>query len=176
VRSMTNSEKFLLAVLGLVILGGAVFFGDKALGEKQAALNLQRASLRADRAEAEVDLRQMPLWTQRANWIRTNEPLLGEEGDTRAEVLASITKSARDHKLEILEQSLGEVEHGPGGAKVNAEVKLKGSMEGLCRWLAELQKPASFYAVGLFSLQADQDQKSMVCTLRIARYFKESGQ
>jgi hypothetical protein len=48
-------------------------------------------------------------------------------------------------------------------------------MEGLCRWLAALQKPESFYAVTQFSLQADEDQKSMVCTLQVARYFQESS-
>lgn len=172
---MTKSEKYLLVVLGLVVLGGAVFFGGHALNEKQTALDLQRATLRADQAEAEVDLQQVPLWTLRADWIRANEPSLGDEDDARAQVLASIIKSARDHKLEVLSQDLGEVEHGPSSVKVNAEIRLKGSMEALCRWLAELQKPANCYAVRLFSLQADQDQKSMVCKLRIARYFRGGG-
>jgi len=36
-------------------------------------------------------------------------------------------------------------------------------------------KPDQFYAVSSFALKADQDQKSMVCTLQIARYFKEGS-
>ncbi len=32
--------------------------------------------------------------------------------------------------------------------------------------------PDNFYAVTLFSLKADSDQKSFDCTLQIARYFK----
>jgi hypothetical protein len=48
-------------------------------------------------------------------------------------------------------------------------------MEGLVNWLTALQKPDQFYAVSSFSLQADQDQKSMICTLRIARYFKDGS-
>jgi hypothetical protein len=174
-RPTTNSEKFLLAVLGLVVLGGVTFFGQKALNQKQQALNLERASLRADNAEALVDLQEAPLWNRRANWIKDNEPRLGDQDDMRAQVLNGIVQGARDHHLEIIDQNLGDVQHGAGGAKVNAEVKVRGDMEGLCRWLADLQKTASFYAVDLFSLKADADQKSMDCTLRLSRYFREAG-
>jgi hypothetical protein len=174
-RPTTSSEKFLLGVLGCVILGGVVFFGGKALWQKQAALDLEGASLRADNAEARVDLQQEPLSAQRQKWIRDHEPVLGEEGDTRAQVLNFVVKGARDHHLEIQEQNLGEVQHGPAGAKVGSEVRVKGSMEALCRWLAELQKPASFYAIDLCSLKADQDMKSMICTLHVSRYFREGG-
>jgi len=174
-RPTTNSEKFLLGVLGLVILGGMTFFGYKALNQRQQALNLERASLRADNAEALLDLQQVPLWTQRANWIKDNEPQFGDADDTRAQVLNQVVQGARDHHLEIVDQNLGDVQHRTGGAKVNAKITVKGSMEGLSRWLADLQKPASFYAVDLFSLKADADLKSMDCTLRLSRYFREAG-
>ncbi len=75
-----------------------------------------------------------------------------------------------------MEQSLSDkVQHGSAGTRVNVAIKVKGSMEGLCQWLSDLQQPAHFYAVTLFSLKADQDQKSMVCTLQLARYFKEGS-
>jgi hypothetical protein len=174
-RPTTNSERYLLCALGLVFVGGAIFFGDKALNRREQALELQRSSLQAARVAGEVELQQMPLWTKRAQWIRDHEPVMGDEGDMRAQLLAFAVKGARDHHLEVLDQSVGDVQHGPGGAKVEAELKLKGGMESLCRWLAELQKPTSFYAVDSFSLKADNDQKSMVCSLRIARYFRDHG-
>ncbi len=174
-RPTTKSEKFLLGVLGLVVLGGVVYFGGNALEKKQQALDHQRAELKADNAEAQVDLMQEPLSAQRQRWIKDHEPAFGEEGDTRAQVLNFVVKGARGYHLEIEEQNLGAVQHGPGGVKVEAEVKIKGGMEPLCRWLADLQKPESFYAVDFFSLQADPDQKSVVCTLHVARYFRESG-
>jgi hypothetical protein len=174
-RPTTRSEKVLLGVLGLVVLGGVVFFGGKALSQKQQALELERASLRADNAEAAVELQQEPLWAARAKWIRDHEPAAIEEGDARAQVLSFVVQGARDHHLEVQEQNLGDVAHGPAGAKVQAEVRVKGGMEALCRWLAALQQPGSFYAVDLFSLKADQDEKSMICTLHISRYFQEGG-
>jgi hypothetical protein len=174
-RPTSNSERFLLAVLGVVVVGGALFFGFKALQQRQQALNLELAGLRADQTAAEVELEQMPMWTRRAKWISDHEPALGDEGDMRAQLLAFAVKGARDHHLEVLDESVGNVQHGPGGAKIDASIKLKGSMEALCRWLAGLQQPVDFYAIDSISLAADQDQKSMVCTLKLARFFKEAA-
>jgi hypothetical protein len=176
-RPTTRSEKILLAVLGLVLLGGLLFFGGSALTQKQRTLDLTRASLRADNAEAAVELQRQAYWADRSQWIRDHEPMAMEEGDASAQVLAFVVKGARDHHLEVQEQNTGQVEHGAGGTKVESEVRVKGGMEALCRWLAELQQqPENFYAVDLLSLKADQDEKSMVCTLHISRYFREGGQ
>jgi hypothetical protein len=173
VQPRTRNEKVLLAILiGIVFLGGN-FYGYQWLSHRLAALDLTYAQMRADRADAEVDLQKSEMWAQRKSWINDHEPALGNEGDAKAQVLEAVLKGARDHHLEIMEQSLNDVQHGSAGSRVNVAVKVRGSMEGLCQWLTELQKPANFYAVSLFSLKADQDQKSMVCTLQMARYFKE---
>jgi hypothetical protein len=174
-RPTTKSEQLLLIVLGLVLLGGLLFFGGKALIQKQRTLDLARATLRADNAEAAVELQDQSRWADRSKWIHDHEPLAVEEGDARAQVLSFVVKGARDHHLEVQDQNLGEVEHGAAGAKVQSEVRVKGSMEALSRWLAELQQPENFYAIDLLSLKADQDEKSMICTLHISRYFREGG-
>jgi hypothetical protein len=96
-----------------------------------------------------------------------------DEGDAKAQVLEYVLKGARDNQLEIEEQNLNDVEHGAGGARVNVSVKVKGAMESLVKWLTAIEKPDQFYAVTSFSLKADQDQKSFVCTVRFARFFKD---
>jgi hypothetical protein len=171
----TRNEKILLVLLLLMVFGAANFYGFEWFSRQQHALAMHDAELRADKAEAEVDLQKQALWTERKNWIDKNEPVLTNEGDTRAQMLQATLKGARDRHLEIIEQTLGDVQHGPGGARIGVELKVKGSMEDLCDWLAELQKPKSFYAVSQISLQADQDQKSMVCTVQLARYFKANS-
>ncbi len=148
------------------------FFGYRWLAQKQSALQLKEAQLRADQAEAQVDLQQSDLWAQRKAWVNEHEPPLGDEGDAKAQVLNYVVKGAHDNKLEVTEQSLGDVQHGAAGTRINVSVKVKGSMQDLCKWLTDLQKPDQFYAISSFSLKADQDQKSMVGTLQIARYFK----
>jgi hypothetical protein len=168
----TRNEKLLLALLLAIVFGAANFYGYEWLSQQQHILDMHYAELRADKPEAEVDLQKQGLWAKRKSWIEKNQPDLTDEGDTKAQVLESALKGAREQELEILEQNLGDVQHGPGGTCVNVELKVKGSTEALCRWLTGLQKPASFYAVSQISLKADQDEKSMVCSVQLARYFK----
>jgi len=156
----------------LIVFGGLNYYGYGWLSQKQSQLELDYAELRADNTETEVALKQTDIATQHRNWIQAHEPTLGDEGDTKAQVLASLQKGARDNKLVVMEQSLQDSQHVSAGTQVNVSLKVKGPMDGLCHWLADLQKPESFYAISKFSLKADQDQKSMVCELQVARYFK----
>jgi hypothetical protein len=176
VQPRTKTEKLVLALLALILIGGGSFYGYDWLSKRQAALNLEYAQLRADRAEAEVDLQKESLWAQRKAWIQDHQPVMENEGDTQAQTLQFILKGARDHNLEIVEQNLNDVQRDAAATRVNVSLKVKGSMQGICQWLAELQKPESFYAVSQLSLKADQDQKSMVGTLQLARYFKGGSQ
>jgi hypothetical protein len=172
VRPQTRNEKVLLSVLAAIVFAGGNYFGYLWLSQRQSSLQLADAQLLADQAEAKVDLKESDSWALCKAWIRDHEPPLGDEGDAKAQVLEYVLKGARDNKLEIMEQSLNDAQHGAAGTRINVSVKIKGSMQGLCKWLTDLQKPDQFYAISSFSLKADQDQKSMVCTLQIARYFK----
>ncbi len=152
----TRTEKLLLALLALIIIGGGSFYGCDWLSKKQSSLSLEYAQLRADRAETEVDLQKESLWAQRKAWVQDHQPAMDNEGDTQAQMLQFVQKGARDHNLEIVEQNLNDVQHDAAATCVNVSIKVKGSMQSICQWLAELQKPESFYAVSLFSLKADQ--------------------
>ena len=44
--------------------------------------------------------------------------------------------------------------------------------QDVVKWLTALGKADQFYAVTSFSLKADTDQKSFICDVRVARYFK----
>jgi len=170
---VTKNEKLLLWALIAVVFGIGNYIGYGWFAKKQSSLHLSYLQLQADQAEAKVDLQETDLWKQRKDWVHDHEPALGDEGDAKAQVLENVLKGARDNKLEIMNQSLNDVQRGAAGARVNVTVKVKGSMEGLCKWLTDLEKPDQFYAISSFSLQADQDQKSMVCALQVARYFKD---
>jgi hypothetical protein len=168
----TRNEKVLAAILVLIVFGAVNFYGYAWLSQKQRALDMKAVEMRADQEEALVDLQKQNFWAQRKDWLQQHEPTLADEGDAKAQVLQGVLKGARDQHLEVLEQTLNDVQHGAAGTQVNVEVKVRGAMQGLCQWLTDLEKPESFYAVSQMSLKADTDQKSMVCTLQIARYFK----
>jgi hypothetical protein len=169
---VTKNEKFLLLILIAIAFLGGNYFGYRWLAQKQTSLGLSLAQLKADQAEAKVDLQESDLWAQRKAWVVEKQPAMTDEGDAKAQVLEDVLKGARDNKLEIQDQSLNDVQHGPAGTRVNVSVKVKGPMQALVKWLTALEKPEQFFAISSFSLKADQDQKSMVCTLQIARYFK----
>ena len=70
-----------------------------------------------------------------------NQPSMTNEGDAKANVLDFVEKGATSHKLEVVEQSLNDIQKTAGGVRVNVSIKVKGSMQDLVEWLAPLQKP-----------------------------------
>lgn len=170
---VTKNEKFLLTVLAAVVFLIANWFGYRFLVQKQTAMSLSVREMRADEAEAKVELLESDRWAQRMAWIQSKQPAMTDEDDAKAQVLEYVLKGARDNQLEIEEQNLNDVEHGAGGARVNVSVKVKGAMESLVKWLTAIEKPEQFYAVSSFSLKADPDQKSFICTVQFARFFKD---
>jgi hypothetical protein len=170
--TITRNEKYLGAILLAIVFFAANFYGFRWLSAKQHDLTLSERDLKADQAEAQVELQESNTWAQRKAWIHDHEPAMNDEGETKAAVLEAVLKGARDNKLEIQEQNLNDVQQGAAGAKVTVTVKVKGAMQDLVKWLTALEKPDQFFAVTTFSLMADQDQKSMICTVQFARYFK----
>ena len=168
----TKNEKILIAILVGILFAGGNYYGYQWLSHKLSSLDMKYAELRADRADAEIDLQKSDLWSQRKEWLKAHEPVLKGEDSAKAEVLEQALKGARDHHLQILEQSINDIQHGATSTRINVSVKVKGDMQSFCQWLTELQKPENFYAVSLFSMKADEDQKSMVGTLQLSRYFK----
>ena len=161
----------LTALLALLFLAGN-WYAYKWYAAKEAALHSTAVDLQDAQDSASTALQEIPTWTQRKAWVNDKQPQLGDEGEAKAAVLEYVQKGARANKLKIVEQSLNDVQKTAGGTRVNVSVKVKGSMQDLVTWLTALEKPDDFYAVALFSLKADQDQKSFDCTVEIARYFK----
>ena len=116
---VTKSEKSLLWILAAIIFAGGNYFGYRWLSQKQSSLQLAYAQLKADQAEAKVDLLESDLWAQRQAWVRDHEPALGDEGETHAAVLAYVKKGADDNKLVVMEQSLNDVQHGAGRSRIS---------------------------------------------------------
>jgi len=167
-----SNEKLYLAIALVLAFGIANFYGYKWYAGQMTELNHKVNNLQADQDAAETALKEIPQWTARRAWLKEKQPPMTSDGDAKASVLDFVEKGATAHKLEIVEQSLNDIQKTSGGVRVNVSIKVKGSMQNLVEWLAPLQKPDDFYAVTLFSLKADADQKSFDCTLQVARFFK----
>ncbi len=167
-----SNEKLYLGVLLAILFVAANWYGYKWYAGKMSDLHLSASDLQSEQDAAQIALGELPKWNEKMKWIKDTEPPLTSEGDAKAAVLDFVEKGATAHKLEIVEQSLNDIQKTPAGTRVNVSIKVKGSMQNLVAWLAPLNKPDDFYAITLFSLKADTDQKSFDCTLQIARYFK----
>ena len=171
-RPLTPNEKFLLGVLLLIVFAGVNFFGYRFLKQKTDTQTLDYAQARADQAEAKVSLLKQSTWEKREGWIKQHEPVATDEGDAKAETLQFVLTAARSRGLQVLEQSLNDTTEDADGFRVEIALTVKGSMQGLTQWLTGLQDPASFYAVPYVSLKADGEQKAMVGTFHIYRFFR----
>src|SRR5208282_2652578 len=87
---VTKNEKILLVLLAAIVFVGGNFFGYRWLAQKQSSQQLVYAGLKADQAEAKVDLLESDLWAQRTAWIHDHEPAMGDQGETHAAVLAYV--------------------------------------------------------------------------------------
>jgi hypothetical protein len=170
-----SNEKLYLAVLLAVVFGIANWYGYKWYAGQMTDLRHKVDNLQADQDASATALKEIPQWTARQAWLKANQPAMTNEGDAKAAVLDYVEKGATSNKLEVVEQSLNDIQKTSGGVRVNVSIKVKGSMQNLVAWLAPLQKPDSFYAITLFSLKADSDQKSFDCTLQVARFFRGSS-
>ena len=79
----SKNEKFLLLILIAIIFLGGNYFGYRWLAQKQSSLQLVYLQLKADQAEAKVDLLESPTWAQRQAWIHDHQPAIGDEGGPR---------------------------------------------------------------------------------------------
>jgi hypothetical protein len=168
----TTNERLLLGVFLAILFGAANWYAYKWYAGQLSGMNRNATDMQLEQDTSAAALKELPMWNERKDWLFHMQPPLGNEGDAKAAVLEYVQKGVRDHKLEIVEQSLNDVQQTAGGTRVTVSIKVKGSMRDLVEWLAPLQKPDDFYAVTLFSLKADPDQKSFDCTLQIARYYK----
>jgi hypothetical protein len=168
----TSNEKLLLGVLVAILFVAANWFAWDWYAAQMAELHTKAGNLKDAQESAETALQEIPTWQKNMAWVKAKQPSLGDEGDAKAAVLEFVEKGATAHKLQIIDQNINDVQKTAAGTRVNVSIKIKGSMQDLVEWLAPLQKPDDFYAITLFSLKADADQKSYDCTLQIARYFK----
>ncbi len=128
-RPRTSNEKLLLGLLLVLLFAGANWYGYKWYAGKMADLRTKADDLQSEQDGAETALKEKPLWTTRQAWIKAKQPPLGSEGDAKATVLDFVEKGATAHKLEIVEQSLNDIQKTAGGTRVSASIKVKGSMQ-----------------------------------------------
>ena len=171
-RAQTKNEQRLLWLVGAMVLVMITIYGLGALSRTQAGLNAEYRRVRLQQVDGRSLVSEADTWTERTEWLAVNAPRCGEEGKTRAEVLEHGLQEARDNHMQILEQSLGDVQRTAEGVSVSAKFRATGTMEQVCRCLSALQNPRKFYAVTSLSLRAGETDQVMICSITLKRFFK----
>jgi len=170
---LTKGErKKLFLFLGLLFVVGNLFaIGEARKAYAKASAHLEE--LRAAKASNQVWLEDRDLWTARKEWLAKKEPKApaGDQGNVA--LLESLQKLAGQHHLSIVEQSLKDPVHAPYYQSASVQLRLSGSLESLCRWLADVQQPELFQEVTDFSLKSEgeTDNGTIRCDLTVARLF-----
>jgi hypothetical protein len=142
------------------------------LWRKQRELQESVMALRDEQLEAQSLLADKEMWRQRADAL-DKQPVLGSAGQANAELLETVTSSARRHSITIVDQGFAE----PGAAhkadfrEIAVKLTVNGSLEAITRWLWEIQQPGKFQAVPSFSMKLDSDPSKIICKLTVARYY-----
>jgi hypothetical protein len=178
VRALTDNERRLLFIVGLVALLALSAISFNFWSAHSRKLSDQIRDLRTQHTVATTWLAEKDAWLQRKAWLDAAQPLFpATEGEANSAVLKTIQETARSHEIVIAEQSFAASVPTPGYRQVAVKLKVIGSMEGISRWMVDLQQPTNFQAVVTFALKVDkQDPKTKVqCDLTVARWFQTAG-
>jgi hypothetical protein len=137
---------------------------------------LRLKEAQGNRTVAEVELHDQSDGAQKLQWITEHQTPLGDPGEAQAKVLETVKNAAGANKLEIQQQSVGEVEHDGAGASIAVSMDAKGSMESVIRWVNTFQTTAELYSIEKCSIKVDGgDSKAVVCSVRIRKFFKDAS-
>jgi hypothetical protein len=169
-RALTANERRLgLIFLGMVFVIANLFLAQ-LLVKKKRLLQRSISQLKAEQQESAAWLTQKDFWLQRKAWLEAKEPKLGNDGQDPARLLESLQQSAERNKVAISQQKLLDVQTTEHYREVAVQLEVKGTLEAVGRWLAELQVPEKFQAVTKLTLQSDAEPSKVICNLVVARW------
>jgi hypothetical protein len=170
-RTLTVSERRLGAMLLALIFIIANLFAVRLLMKRQRAWQRDIIRLRAEQTEASAWLAEKDFWLQRKSWLDEKLPRPAADGQEPARLLEFLQQSAARNTLTVTQQKLHEPRTLENYHEVAAQLEVRGGMESLCRWLAELQAPDKFQAITRLTVQNDAEAAKLVCSLVITRWF-----
>lgn len=171
-RALTAKEKRLL--IGLV---GALFVLLNVVG-LQAFLNRQRAlqsnivRLQGQLEEGRALLAEKDFWQERASWLNENQPPDDiTTTDDDAKFYEFVETSAKNAGLTYTRRDAGNQTDAGAYAEVFDSSQVKGNMESLVKWLAELQQPKAFRAVKQIAVKSGEPPE-VIAEVEVARWYR----
>ncbi len=175
-RALTSKERRLLfALLGALFLLLNVVALKTFLG-RRAALQANIATLEAELMQSRTVLGQKDYWTERAQWLESNQPtddMTTVDDDNR--FIEFVESTAKESGLAYTRRGGGPVSsEGRPYAEVFDASTVKGNMKSLVEWLSKLQQPKEFRAIKQLRVKSGEPPE-VICDIEVARWFRPVG-
>jgi hypothetical protein len=166
-RRLTSSERRLLGFLGLAIFLVVNFFAFRWLGQQKKQVEIDLARLKIQKINADAWMKDRDMWLERKAWLDAKQPKLAQAG----EFAEALKTSADKYKIKIETQELSDTVNTKFYQEVTVKMKVNATLEGLTRWMIELQQPDLFQVITHLSLKSDKEkpESRVSCELNIAR-------
>ncbi len=173
-RPLTPKEKKLL-----IALVGTLFLllnlaGLRVFLDRQKALRSSIAALQEEVAANQRVLEEKDLYENRGAWLDRNQPVDDiSTTDDDAKFYTFVESSAKRSGLEYTRKAAASRPPEDGIAEVYDTSQVKGKMEALVKWLAELQQPKAFRAVKQLTIKSGEPPQ-VICEIEVARLYRSA--
>lgn len=168
---MKASERLLLTLFAVLLLGGGALVMWNLYGDRRDALEIEKDGLILELVEIDDLLEERDLWLKRADWLEANQPPYASRDqidnaifeDAQAINAVGVTTSGI--------QLLDAVET-PHYVEASVSLTAKGTVEDVFGWMHELQRPEEFRSIRRLTVSSDpEDDALIVCELELAHWY-----
>lgn len=171
-RTLTAKEKKLLVGLLAAVFVLLNVVGLQAFLNRQRVLQGNIAALQAQLDEGRALLMDQDYWQERAAWLEVSQPSDDvTTTDDDAKFYEFVETSAKNAGLAYTRRDAGTQIVESAYAEVFDSSQVKGTMESLVKWLAELQQPEAFRAVKQISIKSGEPPE-VIAEVEVARWYK----
>jgi Tfp pilus assembly protein PilO len=170
-RQLTNNERRLaLIFLGLIFIVTNVFAFDWLI-KKRRVIEKEIVRLKLEQREASAWMADGDYWMKRKVWLDEKQPKAQTEGQESSLLLEKLQQSARQQNITISNQKLIDPQTTPYYHAVSVQLEVKGRLESVSRWLAQLQSPERFQAITNLALKSDAEPPNVIGNLTVVRWY-----
>lgn len=172
---MNQRERVLVLSIGAILFLLVNLGVWSALFRMSARTRADWAARRSTRAQQKIYLQEYDTWTQRAEWLKKNQPTLSNPAEASS-LLTQVKQIAGKYSVQIENPQIGAVETTPTHQSVSASIETKSAWEPLVHLLYDAQKPEAFMVFETVNLMIDSNDPTMMRgRFKIAKWFAPAG-
>ncbi len=172
---MKASERLLLSLFALLLLGGGALVMWDLYRDRRDALTDEREMLELEMVEIDALLEDREFWLERAAWLEENVPAFTSDD----QVSNAVYQDAQAVDAQgVITSGIQLLDTAEVAEYVLARVSLtaSGTVEDVFGWLHELQQPESFRSVRNVRISPDpEDEELIICEMELVRWYAKQN-